>query len=557
MPENILVAVAWPYASGPLHLGQVAGAYLPGDIFARYHRLKGNRVLMVSGSDQHGTPITLKAEQQGKTPQELVAGYHQIFLDSWRKLGISFDTFTTTGTDNHARVTHDIFLTLLKKGFIYKGSMPQAYCPRCQRFMPDRYVEGTCPLCGFFPARGDQCDNCGRPLNPGDIRDLKCRICGTPPRFENSEHYFLKLSAFEGQLKSWIKEQSHWRQNVRNFTEGYLQEGLKDRAITRDIEWGISVPVAGFEKKVIYVWFEAVIGYLSASKEWAKSQGDESAWEAFWSEDARSYYFIGKDNIPFHTIIWPAMLMGYGGLRLPYDVPANEFLTIEGRKLSTSRNWAIWLPDYLERYAPDPLRYMLSVNMPETSDTDFSWSEFLRRNNDELVATYGNLAHRTLTFTQRNFGAAVPDGGTPDEQSQALLARAQTAMDEVDRSLGQVRFKEAIKTAMALAQEANRYLDYRAPWKAVKQDRQNAASTVFIVFNILSALKTMLYPFLPFSSTRLHAMLGFGGQVESGGWRAVPVRAGQALPPPEPLFVKLDNSIVDQETQRLGQPYNL
>lgn len=557
MPENILVAVAWPYASGPLHLGQVAGAYLPGDIFARYHRLKGNRVLMVSGSDQHGTPITLKAEQQGKTPQELVAGYHQIFLDSWHKLGISFDIFTTTGTANHARVTHDIFLTLLNKGLISKGSMPQAYCPKCQRFMPDRYVEGTCPLCGFFPARGDQCDNCGRPLNPGDIKDLKCRICGTSPRFENSEHYFLKLGAFGDRLKSWVKEQSHWRQSVRNFTEGYLQEGLRDRAITRDIEWGISVPVAGFEKKVIYVWFEAVIGYLSASKEWAKSQGDELAWKAFWNDDARSYYFIGKDNIPFHTIIWPAMLMGYGGLRLPYDVPANEFLTIEGKKLSTSRNWAIWLPDYLERYAPDPLRYVLSVNMPETSDTDFSWSEFLRRNNDELVATYGNLAHRTLTFTQRNFGAAVPDGGTPDEQSQALLAKAQTVMGEVDRLLGQVRFKEAIKAAMVLAQEANRYLDYRAPWKTIKQDRQNAAATVFTVLNTLSALKTMLYPFLPFSSSRLHAMLGFSGQVESGGWQVEIVRAGQALPPPEPLFLKLDDLIVAQETRRLGQPYNV
>ncbi|MCX8126016.1 MAG: methionine--tRNA ligase, partial [Dehalococcoidia bacterium] len=549
MAKNILVAVAWPYASGPLHLGQIAGAYLPGDIFARYHRLKGNRVLMVSGSDQHGTPITLKAEQQGKTPQELVAGYHRIFLENWRRLGISFDIFTTTGTPNHAAVTHDIFLTLLNKGFIYRGSMPQAYCPKCQRFMPDRYVEGTCPLCGFSPARGDQCDNCGRPLNPGDIKDLKCRICGTPPRFESSEHYFFRLSAFEEQLKSWVKGQTHWRQNVRNFTESYLEEGLKDRAITRDIEWGVPVPVAGFEKKVIYVWFEAVIGYLSASKEWAKSHGDGTVWKDFWNDDALSYYFIGKDNIPFHTIIWPAMLMGYGGLRLPYDVPANEFLTIEGKKLSTSRNWAVWLPDYLDRYAPDPLRYVLSVNMPETSDTDFSWNEFLRRNNDELVATYGNLAHRTLTFVHRNFGASVPDGGTPDEQSQALLVKAQVSLEEVGALLEQAHFREPVKKAMALAQEANRYLDYRAPWKVIKHDRQHAAATVFTVLNVLSALKTMLYPFLPFSSSRLHNMLGFKGQIESGGWRMELVKAGQALPPPEPLFLKLDDSIVAQETQ--------
>jgi methionyl-tRNA synthetase len=372
------------------------------------------------------------------------------------------------------------------------------------------------------------------------------------PRFESSEHFFLRLSAFENKLKAWVKNQTHWRQNVLNFTLAFLEGGLKDRAITRDIEWGVPVPQPGFEKKRIYVWFEAVIGYLSASKEWAKFKGDASAWEPFWRGDAKSYYFIGKDNIPFHTIIWPAMLTGYGGLNLPYDVPANEFLTIEGKKLSTSRNWAVWLPDYLERYAPDPLRYLLSAGMPETSDTDFSWREFVRRNNDELVATYGNLAHRVLTFTQRHFSGVVPAPGELDAQSQGLLELAQTTLNDVDKLLYECHFRESVRAAMSLAQAANRYLDDKAPWKAVKQDSQAAATSVHVVFSVLSVLKTVLYPFLPFSSQRLHSYLGFEGRVEDAGWKFQQPIAGQALPVPEPLFTKLEESIIAEETSRLG-----
>lgn len=552
MPEHILVAVAWPYANGPLHMGHIAGAYLPADIFARYHRLKGNKVLMVSGSDQHGAPITLRAEQEKKSPQEIASKYHHEFLDSWQKLGISFDLFTNTGTANHATVVHDIFLKLLDKGYLYKESMPQSYCPKCQRFMPDRYVEGTCPNCHSPNARGDQCDECGRTLNPSDLINIHCRICSTTPRFQNSEHFFLRLSAFEDRLKSWAKEQIRWRQNVLNFTMGILESGLKDRAITRDLEWGVTVPQPGFEQKRIYVWFEAVIGYLSASKEWATSQGDDAAWKPFWNGEAKSYYFIGKDNIPFHTLIWPAMLMGYEGLALPFDVPANEFLTIEGKKLSTSRNWAVWVPDYLESYDPDPLRYLLSINMPETGDTDFSWREFLRRNNDELVATYGNLANRVLTFTNRNFDGVVPDAGELDSQTNELISKAAEALKSVDKFIAQCHFKEGIKAAMALAQEANKYLDAKAPWKTIKQDRQAAAMAVYGAIVTLSALKTMLYPYLPFSSQKLHHYLGFGGNIESGSWTLQLPQVGQKLPPPQPLFSKLDDSIVDKEMSRLG-----
>ena len=553
MGERILVAVAWPYANGSLHLGQIAGAYLPADIFARYHRIKGNEVLMVSGSDQHGTPITIKAEQEGKTAGQIASRYHQEFLDSWHRLGISFDLFTTTGTTNHAEVSQDVFLTLLNKGYIYKDTVSQPLCPQCQRFLPDRYIEGTCPHCGFSGTRGDQCDECGRPINTIELIDPHCRLCGTTPVFKDSEHFFLKLSAFQDRLSTWVSEQGQWRPNVYSLTNRYLKEGLKDRAITRDIEWGIPVPLDGFGGKRLYVWFEAVIGYLSASKEWAKSTGDEEKWRDFWQDEkAKSYYFIGKDNIPFHTLIWPAMLMGYGDLNLPHDVPANEFLTIEGRKLSTSRNWAVWVPDYLSRYDPDPLRYLLSINMPETGDTDFSWHEFIRRNNDELVATYGNLVHRVLTFTYRSFDGCVPVPRELDTRSRAIMEQAKDTFNTMDGLLYHCHFKEAIKSAMSLAQETNRYLDEKSPWKIIKQDKQASATALYIAISVLSVLKTVLYPFLPFSSQKLHEFLGFKGSVENDGWQPHLPQPGQKLLPPEPLFSKLDEELVAEEAARLG-----
>jgi methionyl-tRNA synthetase len=553
MSERILVAVAWPYANGPLHLGHIAGAYLPADIFARYHRAVGNEVLMVSGSDQHGTPIALKAEQEKKTPAEIATFYHQQFLESWQRLGISFDLFTTTGTANHAKVAHDIFLTLLDKGYIYKSTVSQPYCPRCQRFLPDRYIEGTCPYCHFSGTRGDQCDGCGKPLNPAELINPYCRLCAATPQFKDSEHFFFRLSAFQDRLSAWAGEQGQWRPNVYALTQRYLKEGLRDRAITRDIDWGVPVPIDGFSGKRIYVWFEAVIGYLSATKEWAKSRGDEEGWRSFWEEGAKSYYFIGKDNIPFHTLIWPAMLMGYGGLNLPYDVPANEFLTIEGRKLSTSRNWAVWLPDYLSRYEPDPLRYLLSINMPETSDTDFSWREFVRRNNDELVATYGNLAHRVLTFVYHRFNGCIPQPGEFDSHSQALIDKAEDTLNTMAGLLYRCHFREAMRSAMSLAQEANRYLDEKSPWKIIEQDRQASATALYVVLSVLSCLKTALYPFLPFSSQRLHQLLGFDGDVKDDGWKLHLPLSGRELPSPTPLFVKLEEKLIEEETGRLGE----
>ncbi len=558
MSERIFIGVAWPYANGPLHLGHVAGCYLAADVFARYHRMRGNDVLMVSGSDTHGTPITIRADQEGITPAEVVERYHAEFLESWSRLGISFDLFTHTNTENHQQVVHDIFVSLLEKGYIYTNNMLLAYCPGCERFLPDRYVEGVCPFCAYNRARGDQCDQCGHTLDPQELHEAFCILCGGPPEFRESEHFFLKLSAFEQPLLEWIREQPHWRSNVSNQTRSFLEGGLKDRAITRDLSWGVPIPLEGYEGKRIYVWFEAVIGYLSAAVEWAANSGQESRWEDFWKDpDTRSYYFIGKDNIPFHSIIWPAMIMGYGhDLNLPFDVPANEFLSLENRKFSTSQNWAVWVPDFLNSYDPDPLRYLLSINMPESGDADFSWAEFVRRNNEELVATYGNLVNRVLSFTYRNFEGQVPPAGEMDEVDRQVLESARSTLDEVGRSLENTRFKAAIGQAFGLAQDANRYLDAKAPWRAIREDKADAANTLNVSIRVINCLKVALAPFLPFSSQKIHEYLGFDGPVEQEAWDFEvlegAIKGGSTLRQPSPLYTKLDPEVIEQETARLG-----
>jgi methionyl-tRNA synthetase len=567
-PEKILVAVAWPYASGPRHLGHVAGAYLPPDIFARYHRMRGNRVLMVSGSDMNGTPITVAADNAGVTPEVVARRMHRLNTELWHRMGFTYDMYTDTTTPIHRTVVQDFFLKLYEKGLIFKDTTIAPYCPNDKRFLPDRYVEGTCPHCGYTSARGDQCDNCGRPLDPSDLVGIRCRLCGTTPVFTETEHFFFDLPKLEERLMAWLQDgKEHWRPNVLAFTRNWVREGLRARAYTRDLEWGVPIPLEGYEDsgKRIYVWFDAVKGYLSACVEWARLEGDPDAWKEWWLQEegeerpSKSYYFIGKDNISFHTVIWPCMLLGYGGLMMPYDVPANEFLTGEtGEKASSSRGGGgvPWLPDYLDHYEPDPIRYFMTSNAPETRDTVFSWAEFYRRNNDELVATYGNLVHRVLTFTTRNYEGAVPQPGELNDSDRTLLASARDAFPKVGALIEACRFKEALKEVMALAAEANRYLDEAAPWKMIKQDRERAGTSLYVVIQMINALKLLTAPFLPFSATRLHEMLGLEGDVHKARWASPrELGGGHALGTPMPLFTKLDEKNLDEEYERLGQPW--
>ena len=579
MDERILVGVAWPYANSHLHLGQLAGAYLPPDIFARYHRFRGNRVLMVSGSDTHGTPITLSAEKEGITYEEVIERYHKSFIESFQGLGITFDLFTHTNTENHWQVTTDIFMRLWEKGYIYKEKMKALYCTHCNRFLADRYVEGECPFCHFDDARGDQCDQCGKPLDALELIRPRCKFCGHAPEVRETEHFFLDLAQFNEPLKQYVADKDYWRPNVLNFTKNLLREGLRGRAITRDIDWGIPVPLEGYADKRIYVWFDAVIGYLSATIEWSHNNGVPELWHEWWDEDSpcRAYYFIGKDNIFFHTLIWPAMLMGYGGRKLPYDVPANEYLTLEGRKISSSRNWAVWAPDYLSRHDPDPLRYYLTVHAPESSDADFSWSEYIERNNSELVGTWGNLAHRMLTFAFRNYDGRVPMPGELSAEDRALLQEAADAFEPIGADIDACRFRAAIGRVMALARSANRYLDASAPWLLIKSDPQRAQTATYVALRVIDSLKMLFAPFLPFSSQKLHEYLGytsdlFGRQkvveyqenshkhlgltyehdFEGDMWKPSELPAGQALRRPRPLFKKLEESLAEEELARLG-----
>ena len=595
--QHILVAVAWPYASGPRHLGHVAGFGVPSDIFARYQRLRGNQVLMVSGTDEHGTPITVAADAEGVTPRELADRYNRLIAEDLLSLGLSYDLFTRTTTVNHHRVVQDVFRTLHDNGYLLRRTTLGAFSASNGRTLPDRYVEGTCPICGYPQARGDQCDNCGNQLDPTDLIEPRSRIDGQPPVFHDTEHFFLDLPAFADRLRAWIERQTQWRPNVRAFSLHLLDE-LKPRPITRDIDWGVPIPLpefAGRADKRIYVWFDAVIGYLSASVEWARIRGEPDAWRDWWQNpDARHAYFMGKDNIVFHSVIWPSILLGVGNagetvggigepLRLPDDVVSSEFLTMEGRRFSASHGIGIEVRDFLDRYDPDTMRYHLTIAGPETSDTDFTWAEFVRRTNDELVANWGNLVHRTLTLVHRHFGQ-IPEQGRLTDADAALLASVDAGFDAVGDGLDRARFKAALTEAMRLAAAVNRYLGEEEPWKRVEVDRARAATVLWVTVQSVANMAVMLAPFLPFSSARVLTMLGEEPDVaplprldEAGAgavdrdphviltgdygrssalWEPLRLPTGRPLEAPTPLFRKLDRAIIDEEVERMARRAN-
>lgn len=541
---RILVAVAWPYASGPLHLGHLGGAYLPPDIFARYHRLVGNDVLMVSGSDANGTPITVKADDLGITPRQVVDRYHPEILGYWERLGISFDLFTTTMTENHHRVTQDFFLRLLENGYMIKGSSRQFYDPEAERFLPDRYVEGTCPHCGYTEARGDQCDNCGRTLDPTDLIDPRSRLTGATPEQRDTEHYFLDLPAFKDRLTEWLESQTTWRKHVKNWALGMVED-LPRRAMTRDIDWGVDVPVDDLGPgKKIYVWFDAVIGYLSASIEWASKTDDPSAWEAWWTDPAaESYYFVGKDNIPFHAVIWPAMLMGHGDLNLPTDVPANQYITFGGAKASKSKGVGQSIGWYAERLQPDALRYAIASVLPEQSDSDISDDEIIRRVNEELVATWGNLVNRVLSMSERNFDGRVPEPGQLTDEDRAVLDLGPASLEEVAGHIERVELRAGLRAAVDAAAEVNAYLNATEPWKSLESDPGRAGTVLWVAIQAIAAIRVALYPYLPHSAAEIGEMLGTGPEVNL--WAAPVVPGGTVLGEVRPVFLKLDEHTLD------------
>jgi methionyl-tRNA synthetase len=550
-PRHVLVAVAWPYANGLSHLGHIAGCYLPSDIFARYHRIAGNRVLMVSGTDAHGTPITVKADQEGVTPAEIVDRFNPRFHEQWDRLGISFDLFTTTMTDNHREVTWDLFRTLHANGYVDTRTTEQFFDPEAGRFLPDRYVEGTCPRCGNEGARGDQCDACGATLDPVDLIEPRSKLTGATPEPRETEHYFILLPKLQDDLLRWLETREGWRGHVINWAQGFVREGLIDRAITRDLSWGVPIPpeldisTASSEKR-IYVWFEAVIGYLSASKEWAQQQGDPDAWKAWWEDPAaESYYFIGKDNIPFHAVFWPSYLLGYSKgsdhpLNLPTNVPANQYVTFGGAKASKSLGVGNSLLDYLEVFGADELRYALAGILPEYNDTELTEQELVRRVNDELAAAWGNLVNRVLAMTRKNFDGVVPEPGELDERDHAILATVDAAIAAEGAELERVELRRALKEALTGAQEVNAYLNATEPWRTAKTDRERTATTLWTALQAISGLNVAFAPFTPFASERLEGWLGRDGDLHGRGWVRTEVPVGTTLGTPEPLFRRVE-----------------
>ena len=538
MSKNILVSVAWPYASGSRHLGHIGGAYLPADIFARYHRTVGNKVLMVSGSDVHGTPITVRADAEGVQPIDIVNKYHEEFLGYWEKLGISWDNYTTTMTDTHVEVVHDVFNNLLEKGLIDKQKSLQAYDAGENRFLPDRYVEGVCPHCEYSEARGDQCDKCSKTLDPEELINPISKLSGNKAEFKETEHFFLKLTSLESELAKWLDKQDGWRPHVINWAKSFVKDGLQDRAITRDLDWGIKIPVDDLGPgKKIYVWFEAVIGYLSASKEWANLQGDVNIWKEWWENpEAESYYFIGKDNVPFHAVIWPSILLGYKGLNLPTNVPANQYILIKGEKASASRGVGKSLDDYLDEWNPDALRYALASVLPEQADSEISEEEMIRRNNEELVAAWGNLVQRVFAQVNNNFDK-IQEISEEDDLDRKLIINFEEAYKNIGILIEKVELKSALQESMRCVSLVNAYLNETEPWKMIKNDTKKAGRVLYTSLQAIDSCANLLYPFMPVTSENVRGAIP---KITECKWGVNEIKRGVELGQLELLFKKFD-----------------
>ncbi|MDE5419261.1 methionine--tRNA ligase [Labilibaculum sp. DW002] len=546
--NRTLVTTALPYANGPVHIGHLAGVYVPADIYVRYMRMKGEDVLLIGGSDEHGVPITIKAKKEGVTPQDVVDKYHNIIKDSFEKFGISFDVYSRTSSKIHHETATEFFETLNEKAEFIEKSSEQFYDSEANQFLADRYITGTCPHCKNEKAYGDQCESCGTSLNATDLIDARSAITGNKPQLKETKHWYLPLDKYEPFLKEWIlEEHKEWKPNVYGQCKSWLDNGLHPRAVTRDLNWGVPVPVEGADGKVLYVWFDAPIGYISATKEHTPD------WEKYWkAEDSKMVHFIGKDNIVFHCIIFPAMLKAEGSYILPENVPSNEFLNLEGDKISTSRNWAVWLHEYLEEFPEkqDVLRYVLTANAPETKDNDFTWKDFQARNNNELVAIFGNFVNRALVLTHKYFGGLVPEAGELTDFDKETLAQIPVLKAEVEKNLETYHFREALKVAMNLARLGNKYLADTEPWKVIKTDEARVKTILNISLQISANLSTLMEPFLPFTAEKLRGFLNID-RIEWADMKDVVIPVGHQINKPELLFEKIEDATIQAQVDKL------
>ena len=547
--KRYLVTSALPYANGPIHIGHLAGVYIPSDIYVRYLRLRGRDVIWVCGSDEHGVPITIKARNEGVTPQDIVDRYNKIIKDSFEGLGISFDIYSRTTSPTHRQTASDFFLDLYNKGEFIEETTMQYYDEEAAIYLADRYITGICPRCGSEGAYGDQCEKCGSTLNATDLINPKSTVSGTPPVLKETKHWYLPLDKHEPFLKQWILEDhKEWKSNVYGQCKSWLDMGLQPRAVSRDLDWGIPVPVKGAEGKVLYVWFDAPIGYISATKDLTPD------WEKYWkSEDTKLVHFIGKDNIVFHCIVFPAMLRAHGGYILPDNVPANEFLNLEGEKISTSRNWAVWLNEYLEDMPgkQDVLRYVLAANAPETKDNDFTWKDFQARNNNELVAVLGNFVNRALVLTGKYFEGKVPEAGEINEYDRDTLAELPLIRESLEKNIENYRFREAMKDAMNIARLGNKYLADTEPWKVIKTDEERVKTILNVAIQITANLAIAVEPFMPFTAEKLLAMLNAGHMDwdKLGATNLIP--AEHTIGTPELLFEKIEDNVIEEQLKKL------
>lgn len=537
---NILIGGAWPYANGSLHVGRISSV-LPGDVIARYYRAKGDNVLYVSGSDCHGTPIAIRAKKENIKPGAITDKYHKEFKYCFDKLGFSYDYYSRTDDEYHKKEIEKIVKKLYKNGFIYEKEVKQLYCEHCNQFLPDRYVEGTCPVCGN-KARGDQCDSCQTILEPLELNNRKCKLCGEEPVVKSGKQLYFALSKFQQTLKKYFdKTKSEWRLNAVNNTERYLKEGLRDRAISRNLDWGIDVPIEGYEDKKIYVWIDAVLGYLTVSKKWGEENHKD--WKKFWDKDARSYYIHSKDNIPFHTVILPALLSEIGIEKLPDRVVSSEYVTLEGKKISTSNNWAVWVPDIIEKYNPDAIRYFLISNGPERRDTDFSFREFIKKNNNELLSVYGNLVNRTLVFVNKYFDNFVPEGEEDEALKKSILELYVNIGDKIEHG----ELKNAVDEVFEFIRSINKYFDENTPWVTIKSDKKICGNVIYNCLNAIANIANILEPFLPFSSYKIKHWLEFN--VDK--FEYFSLECGKQIGEFEILFERLDKKIIEEEEIKL------